>query len=113
MEKSIVYVPHVPSRFDDGTRMWIPTVNIRAAEKYGKLNVMFTPDVSSFSTAPIAAAMRAKMEAFTPNDYVLAVGDPSLIIAMGVYAAKAAGGVLRVLKWDRLVRDYLVVEIRL
>jgi hypothetical protein len=50
------------------------------------------------------------MASFTKDDWLVAVGDPSLIAAAACIAARKTGGVLRLLKWDRLTSDYIAAE---
>jgi hypothetical protein len=53
------------------------------------------------------------MEDFEDGDFVIAVGDPTILSAVAVLAARKSGGVLRMLKWDRQSSDYVAVEMRL
>jgi len=108
---SKVYVPQQPSRFDPATRLWIPTVNISPAKVYGEIIVMLPPNANRLHTAPLVAALRDVMADFTIDDFIVAVGDPSLIATAACLAAKKTGGVLRILKWDRMANNYIPVEI--
>ncbi len=51
------------------------------------------------------------MAKYTRDDYLVAIGDPSLIAIAAAIAVEKTGGLLRLLKWDRQTNDYLVVEI--
>lgn len=108
-----VYVPQQPSRFDAASRLWVPTVNLAPAEEYGDVVVMLPPNANRLHTAPLVAAMREQMRDFSGEDFIVAVGDPSLLAAAAVIAANKAGGVLRILKWDRIGSKYLPVEMSL
>lgn len=110
-EQSRVFVPQVPSRYDAATGLWVPTVNLSPARSFGELHVMLPPEANRLHTAPLIAALREKMADYRAHDYIVAVGDPSLIMAAGCIAARKTGGRLRVLKWDRIARNYLPVEI--
>lgn len=107
-----VFAPQVPSRFDHATRLWVPAVNISPAERHGDLVVMLPPEANRMHTAPLVAAMKERMRDYGADDFLIAVGDPSLIAAAACIAAVKAGGVLRMLKWDRLTSDYVPVEVR-
>jgi hypothetical protein len=50
------------------------------------------------------------MKDYTEEDYVVAVGDPSLIAAVSCIAVRKTGGLLRILKWDRQTSSYIPVE---
>lgn len=108
-----VFVPQIPSRFDRGMREWVPTVDMSGAERFGELIVALPPEANRLHIAPIVAAMKEKMADFGPEDYIVAVGDPSLIAAASVIAARRNGGLLRLLKWDRITSSYNSVEIQL
>lgn len=110
---SKVYVPQQPSRFDAATRLWIPTVNLDAAKEFGEVDVMLPPNANRLHTAPLVAALKDKMSGFTADDYIVAVGDPSLIAAAACIAARKTGGSLKLLKWDRMSSNYISVEMQL
>lgn len=110
---SKVYAPQLPSRFDASTRLWIPSINIDPARKFGEVVVMLPPNANRAHTAPLVQAMREQMRDYTADDYVIAVGDPSLIAVAACIAAKKAQGTLRMLKWDRQMANYIPVEIQL
>lgn len=107
-----VYVPQVPSRFDTSVGMWVPSVNMSPAARYGDMCIMLPPDANRLHVAPLVAAMKEQMKDFTEDDYIVAVGDPSLIAAAAVIATRKASGVLRILKWDRIRAEYIPVEIQ-
>ena len=107
-----VYAPQVPSRLDTSIRAWIPTVNMKPAEKFGELVIMFTPEECRFVGAPMVAALKERMKDFGPDDYLVAVGNPTLIAAAAGIAARKNGGRLRVLAWDRQAADYIATELR-
>jgi hypothetical protein len=110
---SKVYAPQQPSRFDLTTRLWIPTMNMQAAEKFGELVVLLPPNANRLHTAPLLVSLKERMEHFTAEDWLVAVGDPSLIAAAACIAVRKTGGLLRLLKWDRMSSDYLATEMRL
>lgn len=107
-----VYIPQLPGRFDTTLRRWVPTVNIESARRHGSIEIMFPPEASRLELAPLVAALREKMSRFTSADRLVAVGDPSLIAAAAAIASRLTGGRWTLLKWDRQMRDYIVVEMR-
>lgn len=110
MNKPRVYVPQVPSRLDPVLRDWVPTVNLKPAEAHGEVIVLLPPQASRMATAPLVVALREQMAGFTEGDYLVAVGDPSILAAAACIAARKTGGVLRILKWDRQTSTYIPVE---
>ena len=61
--------------------------------------------------AAIIAALREGMSTFRAEDALIAVGDPTLIAAATLIAARKTGGAVRMLKWDRMMGDYILVEV--
>ena len=107
---SKVYAPQVPSKFDPATKLWVPSINLDPAKQFGDIVVMLPPNANRLHIAPLVVALREQMKDFTAEDYVVAVGDPSLIAAASCIATKKTGGLLRILKWDRQTGQYLAVE---
>lgn len=107
---SRVFIPQLRSTYDAATRLWIPTVNVQPAERFGELITLLPPNASQLHTAPLAQAIREKMRDVNEQDWLLALGDPSLIgVASALMVRKT--GKLRMLKWDRRTGDYLTVEV--
>lgn len=106
------FAPQQPSRYDGALEMWVPTMDLTPAEKFGQVVILMPPGLSNAHTAPIVAAMRERMENYNEEDALIAVGDPSLIAAAACIAARKTGGLLRMLKWDRHARDYILTEMR-
>ena len=106
-----VFAPQVPSRYDSATRLWIPTMNMAPARKYGELVVLLPANANRLHTSPLIAALREGMSTFRAEDALIAVGDPTLIAAATLIAARKTGGAVRMLKWDRMMGDYILVEV--
>jgi len=109
---SKVFIPQIPSRFDTRANAWMPTVNIDPAKKFGELNIMLPPEANRLELSSIVAVLKRMMKDYSANDYVLALGDPMIIAVAAVIAERAAGS-LRLLKWDKQSRDYIVMEVSL
>lgn len=107
---SKVYVPQVPSKYDPATKLWVPTVNLDHAKEFGEVVVMLPPNANRLHINPLITALREQMKDFTEQDYIVAVGDPSLIAAAACIAVRKTNGLLRILKWDRLSSAYIPVE---
>lgn len=111
--KPRVFAPQQPSRYDADLQLWVPIVNLNHARDFGELIIMLPPNLSSMMAAPLVDALKERMATFNNDDYLLAVGDPTLIAAAAGIAFNKTGGRLKVLKWDRQTKDYLEVELRL
>lgn len=108
-----VYAPQVPSKYDPATRLWVPSINLEPAKEFGDLVVMLPPNANRLHINPLVVALREQMKDYGPEDHIVAVGDPSLIAAAACLATKKTGGLLRILKWDRLSSSYISVEAQL
>jgi hypothetical protein len=85
---------------------------MRQAERFGEVVVMLPPDAFRLAAAPMVAAIKDIMADFGPDDYVVAVGAPTLIAAAACIAARKTGGRLKMLTWDRQTSDYIATELR-
>ena len=106
-----VYVPQIPARFDGNSNLWIPTINIKPASAFGEVLIMLPPAANRTGIEACAAAISHQMADYGPDDYLVAVGDPTLYAVAACHAAKRAGGLLRMLKWDRLASGYILEEV--
>lgn len=110
---SKVYAPQVPSKYDPATKLWLPSINLDPAKIFGEVVVMLPPNANRLHINPLIVALRDQMKEFTENDYIVAVGDPSLIAAASCIAVRKTGGLLRILKWDRQTSAYIPVEVNI
>lgn len=98
-------------RKSTGNGSYQPQYNFKPALKYGELKVLVPAGMSLLSPVPLVRTLKEKLADFGNDDYLLAVGDPSIIAVASVIAAGRNGGKLKVLKWDREISDYIPVEI--
>ena len=110
---SRVFAPQQPSRFDTSTRLWIPTMNMEPARKHRELVVLLPPNANRLHIMPLLTALREGMATYTADDWIVAVGDPSLLAAAACIAARKTGGLLRILKWDKMSSDYIAMEMNI
>jgi hypothetical protein len=86
-------------------------MNLEPAARFGELIIMLPPNANRMHAAPLLAAMRERMADFRDADALVAVGDPTLIAGAAMIAARKTGGAVRMLKWDRMTSDYILVEV--
>jgi len=104
-----VFVTQVPSKQIGGN--WMPQVDLSPASKFGRVEIMLPPESNRLLIAPLYAIIREKLKNFGPEDWIVALGDPSIFTAAACFATKQNNGTLRLLKWDRKTGDYLPVEL--
>jgi len=107
-----VYIPQEPSRLDLKFNIHVPTVDLRPAEAYGELVVMLPPNVTGALMSPLVDALKDRLKDFTEEDYLVAIGEPSLIAAAsGIILRKQK--LMKLLRWNKREKRYAVVEVKL
>jgi hypothetical protein len=107
-----VYVTQVPTRRDSDTRAFVPSVNIGPAIRFGNLKVML-PGSSQFADGESVADHLRPILAdynFDAGDSLLALGDPTIIAVASAILGRLHGR-FTLLKWDRLARAYIPVNV--
>lgn len=88
--------------------------NILSARDFGELEVLLPPNSNIvLSPAPTVRRLKSKLAAFSDDDYLLLMGDPAAIGIACAVAARANGGKVNLLKWDRLEAGYFPISINL
>ena len=108
---STVFVTHEPSKWDETAQCHVPLFNLTPAATYGELQVLMPARASMISTVPMIRVMHDKLANFGDDDYILPVGDPASIAAACAIAAEMNGGRVKLLRWDRKVRAYVVIQL--
>lgn len=85
--------------------------DLSTAEMYGDIIPLIEHGQSMFSVVPIMRQLRERLAGFTKDDYLLPIGDPSIMMAAGIIAAEKTGGLVRVLKWDRRQGVYIPLSL--
>ena len=92
----------------------MPNRDILSAEKYGELVPILPPGYQLIlSPGPTVQKIKKVLKDFNDEDYLLLMGDPSLIGGACSIAAKNNIGKYKVLKWDRERRKYYPLEINI
>jgi len=86
--------------------------NTSGALKYGEARVVFQPGVQVQHDSSWAVEhARDKLYQFGDDDFVLCLGDPTLIGICCAVASAYNDGRFKLLKWDRQSRMYVPVKI--
>ena len=89
----------------------VPRRDFSSAEKYGKLKpVVPYHEQIALSPGPVVFSAQKILKNFCDDDYLLLVGDPSIIGACCAIASRYNNGRYKVLKWDRLERRYFPID---
>lgn len=88
--------------------------NIAPALNFGTIETILPPNAQiAFSVAPTVARIKRKLERFTDEDYLLFIGDPTAIGIISAVAASRNKGRFKCLKWDKLERRYIPIQVDL
>ena len=88
-----------------------PNINILSASDYGYLVICLpNRDQAILSTAPYVQKMRKNLQDFRKRDYLLAVGDPTIIALSAIIASEQTNGQFNMLKWDKREYRYYPLE---
>ena len=88
-----------------------PNINILSASDYGYLVICLpNRDQAILSTAPYVQKMRKILQDFRKQDYLLAVGDPTIIALSAIIASEQTNGQFNMLKWDKREYRYYPLE---
>lgn len=104
-----VFIPALPTRFDQAIQMRVPSIDLNPAARFGELVIMSKED-DALDEAMDCIKSKIDNE-LTRDDYILSVGDVVLITAAMVYANDKLG-FARVLQWDRKLQKYHITEVR-
>lgn len=98
MRDPIVYVVQKPFRDD---------IDLTPALDFGSIEYVLDDNrqIAGDSTRALQK-MAFVLQRYTPEDYLLAIGDPVAIGLACCLAARQTGGVFQILKWDRIDQRY-------
>ena len=89
-----------------------PNINILSASDYGYLVICLpNRDQAILSTAPYVQKMRKNLQDIRKQDYLLAVGDPTIIALSAIIASEQTNGQFNMLKWDKREHRYYPLEV--
>lgn len=96
-----VYVIHERLQYNAETKEFEPARDLSPAAEFGEMvPVVGTGRPSSDPNAELSLIQK-RLADYTSDDYILPVGDPPFLMMAGAIAARATGGPVRWLRWDR------------
>jgi len=105
-----VFVVHHQKRFDEKKGVLVETHDLTPASEYGKLVYLLPHHASPLSPDKWIPVLQSGLTSYTRDDYLLLVGNPSLIAWAAALAADESEGYLKLLQWEREEKRYQVVE---
>ena len=107
-----VFVPHVVTRYDRETGRITPVMDFSAAALHGELTTVLEESDNPLFLNMLMPKIRRSLESFDEHDLLLCVGDPTLIAACAAVIARR-NPKITMLKWDKSMKHYIKVEVRL
>src|SRR5690348_1340257 len=101
--KPRVFATQIPSRRDEATEMWVPTVNVGPAEKFGEVVTLLPAGAQFFAAAETTRLIKQRLHDldYQEGDYLLPMGSPAIMAVAAAVAARRSNGCLKLLVWDR------------
>ena len=88
--------------------------NISSAMDFGQIETILPYNAQiAFSVVPTIKRIQRKLQNFTDEDYLLFIGDPTAISIIRAVAASKNNGRFKCLKWDKLERRYIPIQVDL
>lgn len=98
-------------RQDPQTGDLVPKFDLTPAQEYGELRYLFSPTAGPFNATNMLPELHEKLRDYTPEDFLLLIGNPVLI---GMAVAVAAGYSptrVQLLQWSSSARGYLPIVV--
>ena len=104
---SRVFVVQRPAFYDREKRGWRNKYDLTPAETFGKLVFLLRPgNVFRDKLDTAVGHLQRELADYSPNDHILAIGDPVAIAATVMVAASKTDGQVSLLKYDRMEDKY-------
>lgn len=109
--RSKVYILQEPLRRDPNTGEMVPLMDFRSVVEYGDPVVCMSSGRTALTAGPVIDTLRDKLRNFGDEDYIVSVGDPTLIFVAAMIVGDRNNGKCKLLKWNKELRKYTVVNI--
>jgi hypothetical protein len=88
-------------------------INILPALEYGEIVVCWDGEQLMSDPFGCIRKIRKSMRNAVPGDYILCIGDPSVIALCAVVLSEKTGGYYKILKWDKQTKQYYAITIQM
>lgn len=105
-----VFIVCEPTHSIAGER--ISSVDLTPAVSWGEPIILLQSNQSLLNSDSTVKILNEKLADFNDNDYLVPIGDPVLMCAVSIIAAKNNGGRVNFLKWDRRQKKYFSILVR-
>jgi hypothetical protein len=108
-----VFIVQEPQKRDEVSGQMVSMFDFRKVLEYGDPVVCLTGGRVGLSPGPTTQILSDKLRNFSDNDYLVPTGDPSAIAIAGAIASRNNSGRMKILKWDKESRRYILVNVNL
>jgi hypothetical protein len=106
-----VFIPQVVLRFNQGLGRLVPVYDFTPASQHGQLTTVLDENDDPDYLSRYGQKVKLALSDFTHEDFLLAVGDPCLIALCSAVIARK-NPVFTMLKWQREIRMYVKIEVK-
>lgn len=104
-----VFIVQKQQRWDDTKNELVPKFDIEPAKKFGEIIYLLSPTAGPWNSGSIIAELKQKLSEYTPNDFLLLIGNPCIIGWTVALASQRTGGKIKLLQWSGKDRTYLAI----
>ena len=89
--------------------------DLRPAQKFGEVITLMPshPGDPALAPAPMTTYLRHALRHFNSDDFILPMGSPAVICTAAALASRYNMGKIKVLIWDRRLKDYYVTNLEI
>jgi hypothetical protein len=104
-----VFFPQIPSRLDKETKVWVPKMDVSDAGRFGEVETLLPAGTEFYAANDVTSIVKQRLYDldYGQDDFVVAVGSPSIMAIVFAVAARRSNGVLNMLVWDRQTSRYM------
>lgn len=106
-----VFVVQDQHKWSEADKRFVPKFDLEPAKPFGDLVYLLSPTAAPFRPKPIIKELKHKLQSFTPDDHLLLIGNPVLIMIAGAIAADRTEGTVSVLQWSGKDQRYISVRV--
>lgn len=107
MKNTTVFIPQEPMKRDFETGEFRAMYDLTPARNFGDLETLFPSGPIPLDTDFVIEVMMQKLRNYTDNDYIMCIGDPTLISIATVCAAKINNFKVSLLRYSKKERFYI------
>ncbi|USN16404.1 hypothetical protein PLUTO_00880 [Luteibacter phage vB_LflM-Pluto] len=105
-----VFIPHIAMK-ENGNKL-VPVFDFSQAQQFGQITPVLDADDNPMFISRLTHKIKNVLEGFSAEDYLLCVGDPAVIaLCSGLILRRQMA--LKLLKWDRSMKTYIQVEVKI